>query len=117
MERHISIPTTDVDPQQLLQSFSQNRQFQVCDNALTEDKVYPSPPFITTTLQRCASKKLRYSVKKTMDIAQKLFDSGKITYMRTDSMAVSSYFKPHFVIISKKHTPKNTTNRQCQNVR
>ncbi len=83
----------DVDPQLLLQSFSQNRQFQVSENTISEDKVYPSPPFITTTLQRCASKKLRYPVKKTMDIAQKLFDSGKITYMRTDSMAVSSEFQ------------------------
>lgn len=49
----------------------------------------PAPPFITSTLQQEASRKLGYSVAKTMMVAQQLYESGKITYMRTDSVNLS----------------------------
>jgi len=49
----------------------------------------PSPPFITSTLQQDASTKLNFSVKKTMEVAQKLYEAGLITYMRTDSPNIS----------------------------
>jgi DNA topoisomerase-1 len=49
----------------------------------------PSPPFITSSLQQEASTKLHYNVKRTMDIAQKLYEAGHITYMRTDSPNIS----------------------------
>jgi len=49
----------------------------------------PSPPFITSTLQQEASTKLGFPVKKTMDAAQKLYEAGLITYMRTDSTNLS----------------------------
>ncbi len=52
-------------------------------------KKSPAPPFTTSTLQQEASRKLRYSVAKTMLVAQKLYESGKITYMRTDSVNLS----------------------------
>ncbi len=50
----------------------------------------PYPPFITSTLQQDASHKLGYSAKKTMVLAQQLYEAGHITYMRTDSTRVST---------------------------
>ena len=52
-------------------------------------KTYPSPPFITSTLQQSASTKLGFSLKKTMMLAQRLYEAGYITYMRTDSTNLS----------------------------
>ncbi len=49
----------------------------------------PAPPFTTSTLQQEASRKLGFSVARTMSVAQKLYESGKITYMRTDSVNLS----------------------------
>lgn len=50
---------------------------------------YPAAPFTTSTLQQEASRKLYFSVSKTMMVAQRLYESGKITYMRTDSVNLS----------------------------
>jgi len=52
-------------------------------------KKSPAPPFTTSTLQQEASRKMGFSVAQTMAIAQKLYESGKITYMRTDSLNLS----------------------------
>jgi len=52
-------------------------------------KKSPSPPFTTSTLQQEASRKLRFSVARTMMVAQKLYEAGNITYMRTDSVNLS----------------------------
>ncbi|HET6990420.1 MAG TPA: type I DNA topoisomerase, partial [Bacteroidia bacterium] len=52
-------------------------------------KKSPSAPFTTSTLQQEASRKLGFSVKRTMTVAQRLYESGKITYMRTDSVNLS----------------------------
>lgn len=51
----------------------------------------PSAPFTTSTLQQEASRKLRFSVSRTMLIAQKLYEAGYITYMRTDSVHLSDF--------------------------
>ncbi len=53
-------------------------------------KKSPSAPFTTSTLQQEASRKLGYSVAQTMNVAQRLYESGKITYMRTDSVNLSN---------------------------
>jgi len=64
-------------------------QFSI-DNIITKPaKKSPAPPFTTSTLQQEAARKLGYSVAQTMQIAQRLYESGKITYMRTDSVNLS----------------------------
>ncbi len=60
--------------------------------ASVEDKPYtrrPAPPFMTSTLQQEASRKLRLSSQQTMRVAQRLYENGYITYMRTDSTTLS----------------------------
>jgi len=54
-----------------------------------EKKRTPAPPFTTSTLQQEASRKLGFAIKKTMSVAQTLYESGLITYMRTDSTRIS----------------------------
>ena len=64
-------------------------EFKISEVVKKPGKRSPAPPFITSTLQQEASRKLGYSVSQTMSIAQKLYESGKITYMRTDSVNLS----------------------------
>ena len=53
----------------------------------------PAPPFTTSTLQQEAARKLGFTVSQTMMIAQRLYESGRITYMRTDSVNLSTFCK------------------------
>ena len=63
--------------------------YKVADVKVRPGKRTPAPPFTTSTLQQEASRKLGYGVGKTMLIAQKLYENGHITYMRTDSVSLS----------------------------
>jgi DNA topoisomerase-1 len=64
-------------------------EFTVADIVTKPAKKSPAPPFTTSTLQQEASRKLGYSVSQTMRVAQHLYEAGKITYMRTDSVHLS----------------------------
>jgi DNA topoisomerase-1 len=64
-------------------------QFSVKDIQVKPTKRSPAAPFTTSTLQQEASRKLGYSVSRTMLLAQKLYENGQISYMRTDSVALS----------------------------
>ena len=66
-----------------------NAQFTIDSIETKPAKKSPSAPFTTSTLQQEASRKLGFSVAQTMVIAQRLYESGKITYMRTDSVNLS----------------------------
>ncbi|WP_340077753.1 type I DNA topoisomerase [Leptobacterium sp. I13] len=64
--------------------------FKVASLDTKPAKKYPSAPFTTSTLQQEASRKLYFSVGKTMSVAQRLYEAGLITYMRTDSVNLSN---------------------------
>jgi DNA topoisomerase-1 len=63
--------------------------YRVSDVQVKPAKRSPAPPFTTSTLQQEASRKLGYSVSRTMSLAQRLYENGHITYMRTDSVSLS----------------------------
>jgi len=64
--------------------------FIVYDLKKREKKINPPPPYMTSTMQRDASFRLGYSPKKTMYLAQRLYEAGHITYMRTDSLSIAA---------------------------
>lgn len=64
--------------------------FSVGDVTTKSIRKSPAPPFTTSTLQQEASRKLGFSVAQTMMVAQRLYESGRITYMRTDSVNLSA---------------------------
>ena len=79
---------TAEDAEKFLQSCI-GASYSVRDIQVRPGKRPPAAPFTTSTLQQEASRKLGYGVSKTMLLAQKLYESGKITYMRTDSVSLS----------------------------
>jgi len=80
---------TEGDAENFLQSCV-NANYKVNDIQVKPGKRSPAPPFTTSTLQQEASRKLGYSVSKTMLVAQQLYENGLITYMRTDSVNLSN---------------------------
>ncbi|OIR13299.1 DNA topoisomerase 1 [mine drainage metagenome] len=79
---------TQQDAAQFLET-CKGANYTVTDIQVKPAKRTPAAPFTTSTLQQEASRKLGYGVSKTMLLAQKLYESGKITYMRTDSINLS----------------------------
>jgi len=84
--------TTANDVQNILRDFRIGK-FSIEKIIIKEAHKNPSAPFITSTLQQEASSRLGFSAKQTMNIAQKLYEKGKITYMRTDSTHISADFQ------------------------
>ena len=106
----------DFDSLNSLRSFLNNKinaKFKIDSVIKKPSKKNPSPPFITSSLQQVASTKFGYSVSKTMTLAQRLYESGKITYMRTDSTNISDEARLNikkYVIEKfgeKYHSPRN----------
>lgn len=69
---------------------SKGKEFKVKKITQKPGKRTPSAPFITSTLQQEASRVLGFNVSRTMSVAQRLYESGRITYMRTDSVSLSN---------------------------
>lgn len=101
-----------------------DKKWFVSDIKKKSQKKYSRPPFITSTLQQTAVNFLGFSSKKTMQVAQKLYENGFITYMRTDSTHISneasdkirSYIKTNF---GRNYLPQNpnffkTSNKSAQ---
>ncbi len=80
---------TEKDAQKIAEDL-ENASYRVSKIESKETKKNPLPPFITSTLQQTAASRLRFSAKQTMLFAQRLYENGFITYMRTDSLNLSS---------------------------
>jgi len=78
------------DALELLEQLKDIASYSIDDIITKPVKKSPAAPFTTSTLQQEAARKLGFSVSQTMALAQKLYESGKITYMRTDSVNLSS---------------------------
>lgn len=79
---------TPKDVEALFGNIKKN-EFSISEVSKKPSKKSPPPPFTTSTLQQAASSRLGYSVKQTMVLAQKLYEAGHISYMRTDSVNLS----------------------------
>jgi DNA topoisomerase-1 len=124
-ESQFKFDTKNVDDnliKEILNKIIECRDFKVVKRNLEEEKSYSPKPLITSTLQQRAQNELGFPVKMTMNIAQKLYENGKITYMRTDSTFISDDFKKSL----KEYITKNYgkacdkdyyLNRQCKKVK
>ena len=80
---------TEEEARKFLESID-GKTFTVADISKKPMKKTPAPPFTTSTLQQEAARKLGFTVSQTMMVAQRLYESGFITYMRTDSVNLST---------------------------
>lgn len=98
-----SVEPKDKSEVERILSEGKKGSWQVTDIRETEVKRSPRPPFITSTLQQAASSRLGFAPSRTMMIAQKLYEAGYITYMRTDSTNLSMQAKNDIksIVISK----------------
>jgi DNA topoisomerase I len=88
-------------------------EYTVSNLEVKPGKKSPAPPFTTSTLQQEASRKLSFSVKQTMVVAQKLYEAGHISYMRTDSYNLAeSALQAAAVTVKKQYGPEYSQTRR-----
>ncbi len=88
-----------------------SKDYIVTDVKKSERKKNPPPPFTTSSLGQEASRKLGFTIKKTMMVAQKLYEAGHITYMRTDSVRISDEARK----MAKDYITKNYSDKYYLN--
>ena len=104
--------------QEILNIMIENKKFKIIKRDISEEKSYSPKPLITSTLQQRAQNELGFPVKMTMNIAQKLYENGKITYMRTDSTFISDDFKKCLQKnITENYGKEYYMNIQCKKVK
>ncbi|MCC5944128.1 MAG: type I DNA topoisomerase [Bernardetiaceae bacterium] len=89
LKSELSKRLSDADAAMAFLTYCQKASFSIENLEKKPTKKTPTPPFTTSTLQQEASRKLGFSVGQTMSTAQRLYESGYITYMRTDSISLS----------------------------
>lgn len=104
-------PETKEEAQAFLES-CKGATFKVGNVDVSPAKRNPAAPFTTSTLQQEASRKLGYNVSRTMMLAQRLYENGHITYMRTDSVNLSD-----FAIAAAKETIEKDYGKEYSNIR
>ena len=89
LNRKKSDPLLKEEEAKKIEDLINNSELSINEIIKKPVKAKPRPPFITSTLQQAASTKLSFTVKRTMRVAQKLYEAGHITYMRTDAPSLS----------------------------
>ncbi|MCA9357799.1 type I DNA topoisomerase [Candidatus Kaiserbacteria bacterium] len=97
-----SIEPTDVKEAERIKTVGEKHDWVISDIKETEAKRAPRPPFTTSTLQQTASTRLGFSPSRTMGAAQKLYEAGHITYMRTDSTTLSAQAQKQIIALLHK---------------
>ncbi len=99
-------PRDKVEVERIIE-VAKKEEWQIIDIEESEQKRSPRAPFITSTLQQAASSRLGFSPSRTMGIAQKLYEAGHITYMRTDSTTLSKQALGQIAPLVEKEYGKN----------
>jgi len=99
-------PATETETERIV-SAGKGGKWLINDIKTSEAKRTPKPPFITSTLQQAASSRLGLAPSRTMGIAQKLYEAGLITYMRTDSTNLSKTAISQIANVVEKKYGKN----------
>ncbi|MEI6480007.1 MAG: type I DNA topoisomerase [bacterium] len=104
-------PRQEKEAERIL-SEAKNKEWNIVDIKETKVKRAPKPPFTTSTLQQAASSRLGFTPSRTMGIAQKLYEAGHITYMRTDSVSLGAQAVLSIsTFIEKEYGKENLTAR------
>ncbi len=110
-------------------SAGEKNPWHIVDVKETEAKRSPYPPFTTSTLQQTASSRLGFSPSRTMSVAQRLYEAGLITYMRTDSVNLSDFalgaaantikklYGEEFLTVRKYHTKSKNAQEAHEAIR